>query len=93
MRTPEGKVKDAVKAFLKERGAYFFMPVQTGYGSPCLDFIGFYKGKGFAIETKRKGGRITPRQKYTADEMVRAGAAVWVVDDSADLKYLELWFR
>ena len=34
MRTPEGKLKNQVKAFLKERGAYFFMPVPTGYGTP-----------------------------------------------------------
>ena len=33
MRGPEAKVKDAIKTYLKEIGAYQFWPVQTGYGA------------------------------------------------------------
>lgn len=90
MKTPEGKIKDQVKAFLKERGAYFFMPVPTGYGTPTLDFIGCYKGRFFAVETKAAGKKPTPRQLATMAHMEAAGAKVgWC--DSYD-KFLVWWF-
>lgn len=78
MKTPEGKLKDQVKAFLKERGAYYHMPVQTGYGVPTLDFVGCYQGQFFAIETKAKGREPTPRQRATIRAMCDAGGyACW----------------
>lgn len=78
--TPEGKVKQAVKEFLKSRGAWFFMPVPSGYGMPTLDFIGCYEGRFFAIETKAPGGKLTKRQELTIAAMEAAGAAVFVGD-------------
>ena len=78
MRTPEGRLKDKVKAFLKARGAYYHMPVQNGYGQPSLDFVGCYKGFYFAIETKAPGKTPTPRQTYTMNEIVSAeGTSIW----------------
>jgi len=78
MRTPEGKVKDDVKAYFKSIGACTFMPVQIGYGRKPLDFIacvpiiiqpehvGRYIGVYVEIETKRgQGGRgPTARQQH-----------------------------
>lgn len=79
MKTPEGKLKDQVKAFLKERGAYYHMPVQTGYGVPTLDFIGCCMGRFFAIETKAPGKKPTARQNLTIREMQAAHAhVVWI---------------
>jgi hypothetical protein len=78
--TPEGKVKQQVKDFLQAREAYFFMPVQTGYGTPTLDFLGCYNGRFFAIETKAPGGKPTARQRFTIEEMKKSGAAVLVWD-------------
>lgn len=76
--TPEGKIKENVKNFLKKRGAYFFMPVPSGYGTPTLDFIGCYRGYYFAIETKAPGKEPTPRQRSTMRTMQEAGGyVVW----------------
>lgn len=86
MRTPEGALKDKVKVFLKERGAYFFMPVQTGYGVSSLDFIGCYKGRFFAIETKGPGKIPTPRQQATMREMAAAQGYAIASDDWDTLK-------
>jgi hypothetical protein len=78
MKTEEGKLKDKVKAFLNERGAYYHMPVPSGYGSPTLDFVGCYRGYFFAIETKAPGKRPTPRQCATMQSMQNAGGcALW----------------
>lgn len=71
--TPEGRVKDAVKALLAEylvlpaskAGAFpetaqgwYFMPVPTGHGvSGVHDFVGHHAGRFFTIETKAPGRR------------------------------------
>lgn len=88
--TPESKVKAQVKDFLKARGAYFFMPVQTGYGAPTLDFLGCYNGRFFAIEAKKPGGKPTARQRFTIEEMCKAGAAV-LVYDGARHELIDWW--
>lgn len=89
--TPEGKVKEAVKKLLKERGAYYHMPVQNGMGKPSLDFVGCYKGKFFAIETKAEGKKPTLRQQATIAEMEAAGAAVFVVAGDFGMDELRWW--
>lgn len=96
--TPEGKVKAKVKALLKEFGAYQHWPVQAGYGKPCLDCHGCYKGWYFAVETKAPGKRPTPRQEITIEEIAETGGAVFVVGSkqNADgtysgMKELKAW--
>jgi hypothetical protein len=78
---PEAKVKLAVKQTLKRYGAYYFMPVQMGYGAPTLDFLGCHKGRAFAIETKAPGKTLTARQEQTIEEMLKAGMKVFVIGD------------
>lgn len=63
MKTPEGRLKDEVKKYLDSVGAYWFMPVQTGYGRTTLDFLVCHKGKFIGIETKSLKGKLTARQK------------------------------
>ena len=88
--TPEGKVKAQVKDFLKARGAYFFMPVQTGYGATSLDFLGCYNGRFFAIETKAPGGKPTARQRFTMEQMTAAGGrCIWIWD----IAQLHYWWK
>jgi len=91
--TPEGRVKEEVKKLLKEYGVYRFMPVQTGMGAPGLDFFCCYKGRFFAIETKTMGGRPTPRQRKTMDEIEAAGGATFLVDGGESLYALDKWLR
>lgn len=91
--TPEAKVKRAVSKILKHsKRCYYFMPVQTGYGSPTLDYLGSSDGRAFAIETKAPGKTPTTRQKAIINEMVAAGMKVFVIDGlPKDLEELRLW--
>jgi hypothetical protein len=89
MSTPEGKVKEAIKAVLKRMGAYYHMPVQNGMGKPSLDFVICAKGKFVAIEAKADNGKLTLRQELTIEEMRKAGAVVLVVTGVNEAKVLE----
>lgn len=90
--TPEGKVKDKVKALLKKHNVYWHMPVQNGMGSPSLDFICCANGLYLAIETKAPGGKPTPRQVTTMHSIKEAGGTVMVIDGS-DYTILEQWLN
>jgi len=84
--TPEARVKLEIKNWLKDQGAYFFMPVQTGYGSTTLDFLACLRGRFIGIETKRKGVlNPTPRQRVTMDNITAAGGDAYCVDSLASL--------
>jgi hypothetical protein len=73
----EADVKRAVKAYLKNLGAYQFWPVQTGYGSATIDCLVCYRGRFYGIETKRPGVKEpTPRQGCVMREITEAGGEV-----------------
>lgn len=89
--TPEGKVKAAVKKFLKVHGVWYFMPIGgpfTTHGIP--DFICCWNGRFFAIETKAPGRReqTTPNQDRRIAEIHQAGGAVVVIDDVSQIASL-----
>ncbi len=89
--TPEGKVKDGIKKFLKARGAWYFMPVSNGMGQVGIpDIICCYKGVFVAIEAKAPGkrGNVTENQKRVMLEIIDAQGYAWVVDDPAELPML-----
>lgn len=91
-RTPEGAVKDAVKAWLKERGIWYYMPVQNGMGVTGIpDFICCWNGRFLAIETKAPGKRNTLRatQKMQIASIIKTGGMALVVDNVKDLDELE----
>jgi hypothetical protein len=79
--TEEGRVKEDVKRLLKRYNAYYFMPVQQGYGAPGLDFHGSCRGRAFAVETKAPGKSLTPRQEITKRDMEAGGMKVFVVGE------------
>jgi hypothetical protein len=81
MSTPEGKVKAKVKSLLKQYGAYQHWPVQTGYGSACLDCHGSHQGLYYAVETKAPGKTLTPRQLLTKDAIEESGGKVFIVGE------------
>lgn len=81
--TPEGKVKAAVKAVLKEIGAFYYIPVQNGLGVIGIpDFIACIRGSFLAIETKAPGkaNNTTPNQKARMREICNAGGVALVID-------------
>ena len=78
MKTPEGRLKDAIKRHLTEKGAYFFMPVQTGYGRRGVDIFCCVRGLFVAIETKAPGKKPNPTQKHCLQQVRDAmGIAFW----------------
>ena len=77
--TPEGKVKDKLKAHLRQRGFYYFFPVQTGYGATSLDVLACQYGQFYAYECKADGKDLTPRQKIVARQLKASGARVFKV--------------
>jgi hypothetical protein len=78
----ERDVKKRVKEILDEIGAWWFMPVQTGYGKAGVpDFIVCLKGRFIAIETKFGGGKLTALQRVQAEAINKAGGPYAVVDE------------
>lgn len=94
--TPEGKVKAAVKKLLKDKGIWFYMPVQSGMGVVGIpDFICCWNGHFLAIETKAPGKRAntTANQDRVLGEIKTHGGSALVVDDVSQLEeYFELTF-
>lgn len=89
--TPEGKVKADVKKYLKEIGAWYYMPVSNGMGRVgCPDFLICYKGQFVACETKAPGKikNTTPNQQRELAGVADAKGLACVVDNVAQLKQL-----
>lgn len=88
MSTPEGRVKTKVSRWLTELGAecWYFMPVQSGFGRPALDYECCIRGLAVAIETKAPGGEMSPTQKMTRDSKLAAGALVFLIWDEVSLE-------
>jgi hypothetical protein len=89
MHGPEYKVKEKLKDHLRKQGAYWFMPVQTGYGGVTLDFLACFVGEFHAYECKARGKKMTPRQELVARQIKAAGGHVFVVtlDEDNELNF------
>ena len=90
-RTPEGKVKDGIKAWLDEHGAYWYMVVPTGYSRAGVpDFIACVGGRFVGIEAKAPGKRrtTTPLQRKELRAIDAAHGVAIVVDDASQLNTL-----
>lgn len=95
MAGPEDKVKRQVTKILKSFGedCWYFMPVQTGFGRPGLDYHCCLCGVAFFVETKARGKKPTPRQENTIREMRAAGSKVFVIDGPGGYGELILWMH
>ena len=86
--TPEGKVKDKIKAICKERGAYYAMPVMNGMASNGTpDFLICYKGCFIAVEAKAGKGKTTALQQVRLREILKAEGTPLVLNEK---NYVEL---
>lgn len=87
--TPEGRVKNAVKKWLTERGFYYYMPVSNGMGRVgAPDFLVCANGRFVGIETKAPGkrGNTTPNQDREIAAIRAANGIAIVVDDVAQME-------
>lgn len=105
--TGEGRVKDALKKYLTSIGlipasqaplatqantGWFFMPVSNGMGvSGIPDFIGVYKGRFFAVETKVEKKNPTALQQHQLNAINLTGGAAFVMRGEHDLWDIMEW--
>ena len=91
--TPEGRVKEAVRKYLKANNIWFFQPMQNGMGRVGIpDFICCYNGRFLALETKAPGKRnnTTPNQDRVLAEIRDHAGHALVIDDVEQLRqYLD----
>jgi Holliday junction resolvase len=95
-KTPEGKVKDAVRKLLTEFGIYHFMPPGMGFGRAGIpDIICCFQGKFIAIECKAGRGKTTALQDREIDAIRAAGGTAWVINELTimELKEKLQWMR
>lgn len=90
--TPEGKIKAKVKAYLDSIGAYYFMPVQVGYGKRTLDFLVCWRGEFWAIETKAPGKKLSAFQERIRKEINAARGPVFTIASADDLEGFKVWY-
>ena len=81
--TPEVKVKKKVKEALQEIGAYYAMPVGTGFGNAGVpDFLVCVRGMFIGIECKANGNKPTALQLHHMMQIRKAGGLAYVVDEN-----------
>jgi len=99
--TPEGAVKEMIKARLEALGCipagksakvdhthsgWYYMPVSNGMGVHGIpDFIGHYRGEFFAIEAKAPGKKPSALQEIQLHAIDRTGGIRAVVDSEEEM--------
>lgn len=88
--TPEGQLKKDYRAWLRAQGAFFFSPVQMGYGKQGVDDFVCLRGQFYAIEAKRNDEKAEPtkRQWDCLKEVAGAYGCSAVVRSLYDVKHL-----
>ena len=89
--TPEGVVKKKVKEILSEVGAWYCMPVGSGYGKSAVpDFIICYQGYFIAIETKAGSKQATAIQAREITRIQAAEGNAFVINET-NIGQLKEW--
>lgn len=82
MSTPEAKVKTNVKKLLKEYGAYYAMPMGTGFGKAGVpDFLVCYKSQFIGVECKAGNNQPTALQQAELHNIRQAGGVTLVINE------------
>ena len=80
--TPEAKVKKQIRAILDGFGAYYAMPIGSGYGNSGVpDFLVCYKGWFIGIEAKAGKGKTTALQDMNLEKITAAGGLTLIVNE------------
>jgi pantoate kinase len=90
--TPEVKVKKQIRKLLDEAGAYYAMPIGTGYGNSGVpDFLICHKGRFIAVEAKAGSNKPTALQEMHLQKISgRGGTALVINETNMDLLRKEL---
>jgi pantoate kinase len=90
--TPEVKVKKSIRKLLDEAGAYYAMPIGTGYGNSGVpDFLLCHKGRFIAVEAKAGSNKPTALQEMHLAKIRAAGGIALVInEDNMDTLRKEL---
>jgi pantoate kinase len=90
--TPEVKVKKQIRKLLDEAGAYYAMPIGTGYGNSGVpDFLICHKGRFIAVEAKAGRNKPTALQEMHLQNISdRGGIALVINETNLDLLRKEL---
>ena len=96
--TPEARVKKAIREILKELGAYYSMPIGSGYGASTgtPDFLICLSGLFIGIEAKAGKNKPTALQEKNLKQIQEAGGYAIVVNEEnlSELREaLERWRR
>ena len=94
--TPESKVKKSVKNVLESLGAYYVMPVTSGFGrSGAPDFLVCLNGRFIGIECKAGTNKPTALQEAEMARIRHAGGKTLVVNETNlnDVKELVAWIK
>jgi hypothetical protein len=89
--TPEAKVKKQIRAILDEYGAYYAMPIGSGYGNSGVpDFLVCYKGWFIGIEAKAGQGKVTALQEFNLNKIAKAGGVTLVINEVNMMRITDL---
>tara|TARA_R110000868_G_scaffold166268_1_gene400242 strand:- start:228 stop:515 length:288 start_codon:yes stop_codon:yes gene_type:complete len=81
--TPEAKVKKQIRQIIEECGAYYAMPIGTGYGqSGVPDFLICHKGRFIAVEAKAGKGKTTLLQEAHLERIRTAGGTTMIINET-----------
>lgn len=81
--TPEVKVKKQIKKLLDDAGAYYAMPIGTGYGNSGVpDFLICHKGRFIAVEAKAGTNKPTALQEMHLQRIRARGGIALVINET-----------
>ena len=89
--TPEVKVKKQIRKMLDEAGAYYAMPIGTGYGNSGVpDFLICHRGRFIAVEAKAGSNKPAALQELHMERIRNNGGTALVIneDNLQELKEL-----
>ena len=81
--TPEVKVKKQIRKLLDAAGAYYAMPIGTGYGNSGVpDFVICHKGRFIVVEAKAGSNKPTALQELHLARIRAAGGIALVINET-----------
>ena len=80
--TPEANVKKQIRTILDRVGAYYSMPIGSGFGNAGTpDFLVCHKGLFIGIEAKAGRGKPTALQEHNLKRIMEAGGEAMIVNE------------